>query len=84
MHNLWRAHREIADVDADYHSLRTVLRETVTNQYKWNFVMFPNDGAMSHLPLIGELIIRPSSPKRPSVLDLFAPTYRWKVDIFHN
>jgi len=44
--------------------------------------MFPNDGAISHLSLIGELIIRPSYPKDPLVLHLFTWTYRWNVDIY--
>jgi ubiquitin-protein ligase len=83
MHNLQRAYREVEDVNADFHSLRTVLRPTI-NQYKWNFVMFPNDGAMSHLPLIGELIIPPTYPTDPPVLHLFTRTYRWNVDIFHD
>lgn len=62
IHSLARVHKEIEDVNADFHSLRTVLKET-ENQFKWNFVMFPNDGALSHLPLIGEIIIPDEYPK---------------------
>ncbi|CAL5874058.1 uncharacterized protein PFLUO_LOCUS8345 [Penicillium psychrofluorescens] len=80
MQNLLRVHREIQDVNEDFHSLRTVLKET-GNKFKWNFVMFPNDGALAHLPLIGELIIREAYPDEPPVLHLFTVTLRSNVDI---
>ena len=83
MHSLVRVCREVADVNADFHSLRTVLKET-ENKNKWDFVMFPNDGAMSHLPLIGELVIPPSYPQYPPVLHLFTITRRWNVDVYHS
>ena len=83
MQNLLRVGKEIQDVNDDFHSLRTVLRET-PNMFKWNFVMFPNDGAMSHLPLIGELVIRPTYPNDPPVLHLFTITNRWNVDVYHG
>lgn len=83
MHSLLRVCREVADVNADFHSLRTVLKETA-NKNKWDFVMFPNDGAMSHLPLIGELVIPPMYPRYPPVLHLFTITRRWNVDVYHS
>lgn len=82
MQSLLRVHREIRDVNENFHSLRTVLKET-ENKLKWNFVMFPNDGALSHLPLIGELIIPVGYPNNPPVLHLFTRTLRWNVDIYH-
>ena len=81
MHNLARVTREIRDVNGDFHSLRTVLKET-ENMYRWNFVMFPNDGAMAHLPLIGELIIPTTYPTDPPVLHLFTVTRRYNIDVF--
>lgn len=83
MRNLLRVHKEIEDVNADFHSLRTVLKETA-NKAKWNFVMFPNDGALSHLPLIGELIIPSEYPNCPPVLHLFTRTLRYNVDVYRN
>ncbi|OQE15893.1 hypothetical protein PENSTE_c026G10238 [Penicillium steckii] len=83
IHSLARVHKEIEDVNADFHSLRTVLKET-ENQFEWNFVMFPNDGALSHLPLIGEIIIPDEYPERPPVLHLFTPTSRYNVDVFRG
>lgn len=83
MQNLLRVAKEIQDVNNDFHSLRTVLRETA-NKFKWNFVMFPNDGAMSHLPLIGELVIRNTYPLDPPVLHLFTATNRWNVDVYRR
>jgi ubiquitin-protein ligase len=83
MQTLIRVIREIQDVNADFHSLRTVLKET-DHKLKWNFVMFPNDGAMSRLPLIGELIIRPTYPCDPPVLHLFTQTGRYNIDVFRS
>src|SRR5579859_1983396 len=83
MQALLRVTREIQDVNFDFHSLRTVLRET-DHKLKWNFVMFPNDGAMSHFPLIGELIIRPTYPFNPPVLHLFTATGRYNIDVFRS
>ena len=42
----------------------------------------PNDGAMSHLPIVGELIIPETYPTNPPVLHLFTKTFRYNVDIF--
>ncbi|KAJ5151128.1 uncharacterized protein N7482_010380 [Penicillium canariense] len=81
MRNLLRVHKEVRDVNGDFHSLRTVLQET-DNKFKWNFLLFPNDGALSHLPLIGELIIPERYPKDPPVLHLFTRTFRENVDVF--
>lgn len=67
----------------DFHSLRTVLRET-ENKSKWKFIMFPNDGALSHLPLIGELIIPVHYPTNPPVLHLFTRTLRGNVDVYQS
>jgi ubiquitin-protein ligase len=39
---------------------------------------------MSHLPLIGELVIRPSYPLDPPVLHLFTATNRWNVDVYRS
>jgi ubiquitin-protein ligase len=81
MQTLRRVNTEIQDVNNDFHSLRTVLRPS-DDKSLWNFVMFPNDGAMSHLPLIGELIIQPTYPNEPPVLHLFTQTNRWNVDVY--
>src|SRR5271156_3546399 len=78
-----RVNTEIQDVNNDFHSLRTVLRPS-DDKSRWNFVMFPNDGGMSHLPLIGELIIRPTYPDDPPVLHLFTETNRWNVDVYRS
>lgn len=67
----------------DFHSLRTVLKET-ENKSKWKFIMFPNDGALSHLPLIGELIIPEHYPMNPPVLHLFTRTLRGNVDVYQS
>ncbi|KAJ5741941.1 hypothetical protein N7533_011350 [Penicillium manginii] len=83
LRDLLRVHKEIEDVNADFHSLRTVLRNT-RNKSKWNFVMFPNDGALSHLPLIGELIIPEDYPDCPPVLHLFTRTLRYNVDVYRS
>lgn len=83
MKELLRVHREIREVNDDFHSLRTVLRET-DHKSKWNFIMFPNDGALSHLPLIGELIIPDTYPINPPVLHLFTKTLRYNVDVYHH
>ncbi|KAK5790984.1 hypothetical protein VI817_006293 [Penicillium citrinum] len=83
LQSLARVHKEIEDVNADFHSLRTVLKET-ENQFKWNFVMLPNDGALSHLPLIGELIIPDEYPDSPPVLHLFTRTFRFNVDAYRG
>lgn len=83
LRDLLRVHQEIEDVNADFHSLRTVLKET-ENKMKWNFVMFPNDGALSHLPLIGELIIPERYPDGPPVLHLFTRTFRYNVDAYRS
>lgn len=83
MRSLPRVHREIQDVNDDFHSLRTVLKET-DNKSKWDFVMFPNDGALSHLPLIGELIIPVGYPDNPPVLHLFTRTMRMNVDAYQS
>lgn len=64
-----------------FHSLRTVLKET-DHKFKWSFVMFPNDGALSHLPLIGELITPERYPNNPPVLHLFTRTMRSNVDVY--
>ena len=80
--NLRRVYREVQDVNNDFHSLRTVVRPKADNMNKWNFIMFPNDGAMSHLPLVGELIIPESYPTDPPVLHLFTRTFRYNVDVF--
>lgn len=83
MRSLLRVHREIQDVNNDFHSLRTVLKET-ENKNKWDFVMFANDGALSHLPLIGELIIPGGYPDNPPVLHLFTRTMRMNVDVYQS
>lgn len=83
MRSLLRVHKEIEDVNGDFHSLRTVLKETA-NKNKWDFVMFPNDGALSHLPLIGEIIIPEKYPEMPPVLHLFTRTLRYNVDVYHG
>jgi ubiquitin-protein ligase len=83
MQSLVRVHKEVQDVNNDFHSLRTVLKET-DNKFKWNFVMFPNDGALSHLPLIGELVIPQRYPNDPPVLHLFTRTRRWNVDVYQS
>jgi ubiquitin-protein ligase len=83
MQHLLRVHREVQDVNDDFHSLRTVLKET-SHKSKWNFIMFPNDGALSHLPLIGELVIPEQYPKEPPVLHLFTKTLRANVDAYHS
>jgi ubiquitin-protein ligase len=83
MKELLRVHREVREVNDDFHSLRTVLRETDHNS-KWNFIMFPNDGALSHLPLIGELIIPERYPNDPPVLHLFTKTLRMNVDVYQH
>ena len=80
---LLRVHKEIQDVNDDFHSLRTVLKET-ENKSKWKFIMFPNDGALSHLPLIGELIIPEYYPTNPPVLHLFTRTLRGNVDVYRS
>ncbi|KAJ5896783.1 uncharacterized protein N7473_006182 [Penicillium subrubescens] len=83
MKELLRVHREIRDVNDDFHSLRTVLKET-DHKSKWNFIMFPNDGALSHLPLIGELVIPERYPIDPPVLHLFTKTLRMNVDVYQH
>jgi ubiquitin-protein ligase len=83
MKELLRVHREIRDVNDDFHSLRTVLKET-DHKSKWNFIMFPNDGALSHLPLIGELVIPDTYPINPPVLHLFTKTLRMNVDVYQH
>lgn len=83
MKELLRVHREIREVNDDFHSLRTVLKET-DHKSKWNFIMFPNDGALSHLPLIGELVIPGTYPINPPVLHLFTKTLRYNVDVYHH
>lgn len=76
--------KEVQDVNNDFHSLRTVLRQKADNMYQWNFIMFPNDGAMSHLPLVGELIIPLTYPTSPPVLHLFTKTFRYNVDVYRS
>lgn len=83
MRELLRVHKEIKHVNSDFHSLRTVLKET-ENKFKWDFVMFPNDGALSHLPLIGELIVPEDYPNCPPVLHLFTRTLRYNVDVYQS
>lgn len=83
MQHLRRVHMEVQDVNDDFHSLRTVLKET-DHKSKWNFIMFPNDGALSHLPLIGELVIPEGYPNAPPVLHLFTKTLRWNVDVYQS
>jgi len=83
MHSLARVNREIQDVNNDFHSLRTVIRPTEHKSF-WNFVLFPNDGSMCHLPLIGELIIGTTYPRDPPVLHLFTKTKRWNVDVYRS
>lgn len=83
MKSLLRVHREVRDVNDDFHSLRTVLRET-DDKLKWDFVMFPNDGALSHLPLIGKLIVPKGYPNNPPVLHLFTRTLRSNVDVYRS
>ncbi|KAJ5610144.1 hypothetical protein N7510_006863 [Penicillium lagena] len=83
MQSLLRVHREVQEVNEDFHSLRTVLKDT-DNKFKWDFVMFPNDGALAHLPLIGELIIPEAYPYKPPVFHLFTATFRSNVDIFRR
>jgi ubiquitin-protein ligase len=83
MQSLLRVHREVQDVNDDFHSLRTILRET-DHKAKWDFIMFPNDGALSHLPLIGELVIPERYPQEPPVLHLFTRTLRWNVDVYQS
>ncbi len=78
-----RVFDEIDDVNKDFHSLRTFIKPTDTvNEH--SFVLFPNDGAMSHLPLIGELIIPPRYPTSPPVIHLFTRTSRYNVDVYSS
>ncbi len=78
-----RVLNEIDDVNNDFHSLRTLIRPTEkVNEY--SFVLFPNDGAMSHLPLIGEFIIPSLYPADPPVIHLFTRTGRYNVDVYSS
>jgi hypothetical protein len=53
-----RVLREIAEVNAEFLSLRTIISPSTTGKLNvFNFVMFPNDGAFCSLPLIGRIII---------------------------
>ncbi len=80
-----RIYRELQDIEADFHSLRTCFKAksdaSVMHQY---FVIVPNDGPMCHLPLIGELIIPEQYPDKAPVIHLFSSTGRYNVDVYRG
>jgi len=67
MQDLRRVNTEIQDINNDFHSLRIVIRSS-DDKSLWNFVMFPNDGAMSHLPANSS-----SAQPIPTTLQIFLP-----------
>lgn len=85
LHVFKRLLHEIEDVNKDFHSLRTVIivdpEEHINLFY---FVMFPNDGAIAHLPVYGRMIITNEYPTNPPVLHLFTKTLRYNVDVFSH
>lgn len=78
-----RVLNEVKDVNEDFFSLRTVIEPTDRVDL-YNFVMLPNDGPMTHLPLIGEMIIPNEYPTKPPVLHLFTKTFRYNVDVYRS
>ena len=77
--------REIANVNDDFLSLRTMIYPEIDGRLNvFNFVMFPNDGAFCSLPLIGRIVIPATYPANPPVFHLFTRTNRYNLDVFNG
>jgi ubiquitin-protein ligase len=80
-----RVLKEIEDTNNDFHSLRTkIISDPEEHINLFYFVMYPNDGAMAHLPIYGRMIIPNTYPTTPPVLHLFNITKRYNVDVFSS
>jgi ubiquitin-protein ligase len=79
-----RAFKEVAEVNADFHTLRTYIWPSNSHINLFYFVMMPNDGAMAHQKLIGRMFLSTAYPDSPPVVHLFTPTGRYNIDIFRG
>jgi len=75
--------REVEDVNREFMSLRTyVFPDPADHLNLFYYVMFPNDGVMSQMPIIGRFIIPPTYPQDPPVLHKFTKTGRYNADVY--
>lgn len=77
--------KEVKEVNQEFISLRTyVFPDPADHLNLFYYVMFPNDGVMSQMPIIGRLIIPPTYPKDPPVLHKFTRTGRYNADVYDS
>lgn len=78
-----RVIREIKETNAEFLNLRTVITPDPENDVsKFYFIMFPNDGAASHLPIVGAMYIPAEYPRCPPVIHVYTTTGRYNVDVY--
>lgn len=78
-----RVINEMNDVNQDFRGTRTfIFPDPEDRMNLFYFVMYPNDGVMAHLPIIGRMIIPPSYPTDPPVLHKFTRTGRYNLDVY--
>ncbi len=75
--------KEVRDINADFHTLRTCVSPVEDVVGILHFIMTPSDGAMAEKQLCGRILIPNSYPIDPPIVHLFTRTNRFNVDAYN-